>query len=41
MVQVPIHETAAFLRHPNFSKDIQDLYFTGGSVHPAVAFLYV
>jgi len=25
---------AAFLRHPNFSKDIQRLYFTGGSVHP-------
>ena len=25
---------AAFLRHPNFSKDIKDLYFCGGSVHP-------
>ena len=25
---------AAFLRHPNFSKDINGLYFTGGSVHP-------
>jgi len=25
---------AAFLRHPNFSKDIHGLYFTGGSVHP-------
>ncbi|MEO8711796.1 MAG: 1-hydroxycarotenoid 3,4-desaturase CrtD [Parafilimonas sp.] len=25
---------AAFLRHPNFSKDIHRLYFTGGSVHP-------
>ena len=25
---------AAFLRHPNFSKEIKDLYFVGGSVHP-------
>ncbi|MEM8509063.1 MAG: 1-hydroxycarotenoid 3,4-desaturase CrtD [Bacteroidota bacterium] len=25
---------AAFLRHPNFSKHIDDLYFCGGSVHP-------
>ncbi len=25
---------AAFLRHPNFSKRIKDLYFCGGSVHP-------
>ncbi|HEX5152011.1 MAG TPA: 1-hydroxycarotenoid 3,4-desaturase CrtD [Parafilimonas sp.] len=25
---------AAFLRHPNFSKDVRGLYFTGGSVHP-------
>ena len=25
---------AAFLRHPNFSTDIKDLYFCGGSVHP-------
>ena len=25
---------AAFLRHPNFSKKIKGLYFTGGSVHP-------
>lgn len=25
---------AAFLRHPNFSSRIQDLYFCGGSVHP-------
>lgn len=25
---------AAFLRHPNFSKKIRRLYFTGGSVHP-------
>jgi len=25
---------AAFFRHPNFSKDIKRLYFTGGSVHP-------
>ncbi len=25
---------AAFLRHPNFSKSIKNLYFVGGSVHP-------
>ncbi len=25
---------AAFLRHPNFSKDYRGLYFVGGSVHP-------
>ena len=25
---------SAFLRHPNFSKSIRGLYFTGGSVHP-------
>lgn len=25
---------AAFLRHPNFSSEIQGLYFCGGSVHP-------
>lgn len=25
---------AAFLRHPNFSSDIEGLYFCGGSVHP-------
>lgn len=25
---------AAFLRHANFSSTIQELYFTGGSVHP-------
>ncbi|MEQ1554616.1 MAG: 1-hydroxycarotenoid 3,4-desaturase CrtD [Ferruginibacter sp.] len=25
---------AAFLRHPNFSKQISNLYFCGGSVHP-------
>lgn len=25
---------AAFLRHPNFSSTIKNLYFTGGSVHP-------
>jgi len=25
---------AAFLRHPNFSKSINGLYFVGGSVHP-------
>ncbi len=25
---------AAFLRHPNFSKNIKGLYFAGGSVHP-------
>lgn len=25
---------AAFVRHPNFSKEIKGLYFCGGSVHP-------
>ncbi len=25
---------AAFLRHPNFSRKIKNLYFSGGSVHP-------
>ena len=25
---------AAFLRHPNFSNKIKNLYFCGGSVHP-------
>ena len=25
---------AAFFRHPNFSRQIKDLYFCGGSVHP-------
>jgi phytoene desaturase len=25
---------AAFLRHPNFSGQIKDLYFCGGSIHP-------
>lgn len=25
---------AAFMRHPNFSRRIRDLYFCGGSVHP-------
>jgi phytoene desaturase len=25
---------AAFLRHPNFSRNIKSLYFCGGSVHP-------
>ncbi|MGB0524614.1 MAG: 1-hydroxycarotenoid 3,4-desaturase CrtD [Flammeovirgaceae bacterium] len=25
---------AAFLRHPNFSKQFENLYFCGGSVHP-------
>ena len=25
---------AAFMRHANFSKDIKNLYFCGGSVHP-------
>ena len=25
---------SAFLRHPNFSSDIKNLYFCGGSVHP-------
>ncbi|MBR9922199.1 MAG: phytoene desaturase [Bacteroidetes bacterium] len=27
-------QMAAFLRHPNFSRRIDDLYFCGGSVHP-------
>ncbi len=27
-------KTAAFLRHPNFSKAVRRLYFVGGSVHP-------
>jgi phytoene dehydrogenase-like protein len=25
---------STFLRHPNFSPDIKNLYFCGGSVHP-------
>lgn len=25
---------SAFLRHPNFSRKVKNLYFTGGSVHP-------
>jgi phytoene desaturase len=25
---------AAFLRHPNFSREISNMYFCGGSVHP-------
>ncbi len=25
---------AAFLRHPNFSSKLKNLYFVGGSVHP-------
>ncbi|MGB2087955.1 MAG: phytoene desaturase, partial [Psychroflexus salarius] len=25
---------AAFLRHPNFSSQLNNLYFCGGSVHP-------
>jgi phytoene dehydrogenase-like protein len=25
---------AALMRHPNFSRRIQGLYFCGGSVHP-------
>ena len=28
------NKMAAFLRHPNFSKAIANLYFCGGSVHP-------
>lgn len=28
------NKMSAFLRHPNFSKHIQNLYFCGGSVHP-------
>jgi phytoene dehydrogenase-like protein len=27
-------KTAAFMRHPNFSKAIRGLYFVGGTVHP-------
>ncbi len=27
-------QMAAFLRHPNFSKQFKNLYFCGGSVHP-------
>ena len=27
-------KTAAFLRHPNFTKRIKNLYCCGGSVHP-------
>lgn len=28
------NKMAAFFRHPNFSKEINNLYFCGGSVHP-------
>ncbi len=28
------NKMAAFLRHPNFSSEISNLYFCGGSVHP-------
>ena len=28
------NQFAAFLRHPNFSKSIKNLFFCGGSVHP-------
>jgi diapolycopene oxygenase len=28
------HRQAAFLRHPNFSRQLRGLYFCGGSVHP-------
>lgn len=28
------HLLSAFYRHPNFRKDIEGLYFVGGSVHP-------
>ncbi len=28
------NQMSAFLRHPNFSSKIKDLYFCGGSVHP-------
>ena len=28
------NKLAAFMRHPNFSPRIKNLYFTGGSVHP-------
>jgi len=27
-------KTAAFMRHPNFKRQIKNLYFCGGSVHP-------
>jgi phytoene dehydrogenase-like protein len=27
-------QMAAFMRHANFSNDLQGLYFVGGSVHP-------
>lgn len=28
------NKMAAFLRHPNFSRNLSNLYFCGGSVHP-------
>lgn len=28
------HKYSAFFRHPNFKKQIENLYFCGGSVHP-------
>ena len=28
------NQFAAFLRHPNFSNELKNLYFCGGSVHP-------
>jgi phytoene desaturase len=28
------NKMSAFMRHPNFSNDIKNLYFAGGSVHP-------
>ena len=28
------HPMSAFLRHPNFSRNLRGLYFAGGSVHP-------
>ncbi len=28
------NQMAAFLRHPNFTTQLKDLYFVGGSVHP-------
>jgi phytoene dehydrogenase-like protein len=28
------NKMAAFLRHPNFSSKIKNLYFCGGSAHP-------
>jgi phytoene desaturase len=28
------HRFAAFLRHPNFSREYQNLFFCGGTVHP-------